>query len=180
MSKENQKLFNPEVTEFLRDSGIHPKEGLTALTLLYYDLDTSMLPKNLMNKIWTCGIVAKKITEKSLEWRIPLFLGEIDEEKKEEYIKYAMSAFAKVNPDRVGQYKPLSKKFSTFFKIFPHLNGEDVKRGIDHYLSTIEDPRYCMNLLKFVMDEMGNSTLKTHVDNATKDDDRFNFIAAMI
>lgn len=170
MSKIKLEI-NTEVRRIFNSKGISIHDGMAYLLCLYYGIEPSYIPESLERKVLACGIVTKDYSSDTVVWKIPLFN---EQETGFEWIGDWMDLFKKVNPERRGTKQFVLTRMKRFFVNNPSIRKDEVFSATEHYLKTVDNPKYCKKSHKFIYEQDGSSMLFDYVDQLKRKNDSMN------
>lgn len=161
--------INEEIKKALIKNKISVTEGISALIILYYDLEPSFIPDDLYKKLYASEILTKDYSKDIFIWKIPLFEEQVN---NYDWIKEWMNLFSEVNKERRGVRATVFKRMQDFFKTYPEYTPEDVLEGTKLYFRHLQDPQYCKKSHKFIKEQDGTSLLKEWVETYKESQER--------
>lgn len=153
--------INSEIVNLLKEKKINIEDGLSILTILYYNLNPSFIPETLLNKVLSIGIIDKDYTTNTLIWKKPLFEESVI---GFEWVTEWMDLFKKVNPERRGTKADVIKRMKKFFVNNPSIRTDDVFEATKKYLRSLSDAQYCKKSHKFIYEQDGSSMLLQFIE----------------
>lgn len=171
MSKKKMILeVNSNILQILKDNAIPVHDGIAFLLCIYYNLQPSYIPEELVTKIFSIGILNKNYSTNEITWNEDLFE---EGEKEFEWVSNWMSLFGNINKERRGVKQDVIKRMKKFFANNPSIRVDDVLKATHRYLQTVSDPKFLKKSHKFIYEGDGSSLLKEWIDR-TKEEREIN------
>jgi len=161
--------INSEVINLLKEEKVNVEDGISILTILYYNLKPSFIPEILLNKVLSLGIIDKDYTTNTLIWKKPLFEESVT---GFEWVTEWMDLFKKVNPERRGTKADVIRRMKKFFVNNPSIRTDEVFEATKTYLRSLGDSQYCKKSHKFIYEQDGTSMLLQFIE-AKKEEKEF-------
>jgi len=146
--------INPEIEERLEDFEIPVKDGVNYLLGVYFDSIASTFPVKLKKQVGITKIFTG--SQKNLEWKIPLFISEEDEDRNWILDEYRQM-FKDIRKDRAGPKKSVEKRMLLFMSNNPTVTGEDILLATKNYLQSLSDSKYLTSAHYFISKGSGTN-----------------------
>lgn len=150
--------INPEIVTILRQHKMDKDTGILALLAIYFNLNPDyIVPEEIVKGINLTKIIDKDYKRNTIVWNVPLFMGQQTEwEWVEEWNKKW-----NVNPARKDSNPDVRRRMQEFFKKYPHIRIEDIRKATDLYFRNLTSPQYLMGSAKFIFDGVGAAKKST-------------------
>lgn len=161
-SNKHVKLeVNSRIKEILNNCNISIHDGLSYLLCLYYELEPSFIPNEIIRRISASGIVEKDLKTGNFKWNVDLFE---ESDDNLEWIGEWMDLFKEKNPERRGTRSLAIKRMKSFYMNNPFISKAEVFEATKMYLQGVSQPKYCKKSHKFIKEQDGSSMLKEYID----------------
>ena len=144
--------INTEVKTRLSEYRINFDDGIACLLAIYYNLKTSYIPQEIIQRINICKFFIEDPKTNTLTWLIPLFE---DQVTGFEWVKEWMEGFGDINKDRKGTAKFVMPRMKKFFVENPSIRVDEVIGATKMYFANVDNPQYLKSSHKFIMEGKG-------------------------